>query len=516
VKLFEEAQLNFKKSNFFKAIDLFELSLRKEPLSIEQKILSCESIQKINESLNRPDTKDQLLLLGQSYLGSKHFEKAAKAFESLYKKTGDLYYIERQYLSLIESGLVEEALHFAHMYLEELAARRLTNDIHRFLKENISLLDSKTIALNSLKAMVLSGDRVGLEKEIQAWKLKANSEREELTQAVIDLTSHNTRYWHASDLLLQEIWSHLMQNTCSLLVSKKWLAKFVMDYWLTQDITHEVIEGTVILAKKFSLSILGHELAKFLGDEKLADNFLMSMPREALMGDNFDFAKDLLDENIENEELKIVKNIKFFLSTKNKADALREAYHLEKISPEHPLVRELLPLESSRQKVGSQQIVSDLLSEIGRYTELEHEQYDFEASFISMVKFYADEVILKDHEDMAIGFNLLGMPKVSLAVLARVQKALLSESEKVNFHYIHIETLMKNEDYYKARDLIEDVLGSTPLVPSEKLTFLYLRAEAYFFLGFLSIALSLYREVKGLEHNYRLTEERIGTIEKNQ
>ena len=229
MKLFEQAQLNFKKSNFFKAVELFEKSLKEEPLSVEQKILSCESIQKINESLNREDSYAQLLLLGKSYLDSNGFEKAAHSFHKLYKKTNDPYYLEREFSCLIKGGQVQAALELSSLLFEEFSFQRLSDDILRFVQENSSFLSGKIISLNIVRASVLAGNKGKLEEEICGCIERSYEERRELVQLLIDLTSHNTKYWHSSELIRQIIWNEITQDDASYLVSKKWLVKFTMD-----------------------------------------------------------------------------------------------------------------------------------------------------------------------------------------------------------------------------------------------------------------------------------------------
>ncbi len=516
MKFFEQAQLNFKRSNFFKAIELFELSLREEPLSVEQKIFSCESIQKINISLNRADNRDQLLLLGDSYLDSKNFEKAAAIFRILFDQTAEVYYLEKQFESLVEAGLVEESLKISDEYLFELKHRGLADLILKFLENNNTLLDPEILDRNRLIALVLRGDRSKVNQEVIKWRERPSKERLELAQHLIDLTLHNTKFWHGADHLLQFLWNEVIAAANSLMVTKKWLSKLVMDYWLTNGISQELIEETLQLAKKNELSVLGHELAKFLGQTSLADDFLMMMPREAMAGGEFDFANDLLNQSSEDEVSKLENNIKLLLSTKNKSEALKQAYELEKIDPKHSLVRKLLTNDDKVKSKDDQEVLSQLLSEIGKYGKKEEEGPDLEQKISTLVQFYSAQIIQESYEDMVIGFNLLELPSVSLQVLRRVDIKGLDKRDEINFYYLKAETLLKQGDFYRTRDLVEDILYSEPLLKNEKTTFRYLRGEAYYRMGNLSVALSQFKEIKVVEENYRLTEERILKIEKDK
>ena len=179
-------------------------------------------------------------------------------------------------------------------------------------------------------------------------------------------------------------------------------------------------------------------------------------------------------------------------------------------------MKELLSKSSSSRKRDGEDVVNELLSEIGLYSQLEQESFSYQESFISMIKFYSRDSIQKDFEDMVIGFNLLNLTKVSIELFKRVDVESLNEKEAINYYYLKIETLLKAGEYYRARDLSEDILFSRPLVNEEQTTFSYLRAESYYFLNQFKIAKALFQEIREREDNYRLTEERITEIEKDK
>ncbi|MCR9205611.1 MAG: hypothetical protein NXH75_13590, partial [Halobacteriovoraceae bacterium] len=122
----------------------------------------------------------------------------------------------------------------------------------------------------------------------------------------------------------------------------------------------------------------------------------------------------------------------------------------------------------------------------------------------------------ENFEDMIIGFNLLNLYRVSIEIAKKVDTKKLNERELVNYNYLLVETHFLNGDFYKMRDVCEDTLAGLPLIQEEKITFLYLRAEAYYFLGFHKHSLAIYKSLARLHPNYRLTEQRISKIEADQ
>jgi len=75
------------------------------------------------------------------------------------------------------------------------------------------------------------------------------------------------------------------------------------------------------------------------------------------------------------------------------------------------------------------------------------------------------------------------------------------------------QALMNRSEYFKAIDLIDEVLQDEPLYGEEQLAFLYVKAEAYLKLKKTKMAKELYVAIKKLNPHYRLVGERLKSLE---
>lgn len=516
MKYFEQAQENLKRSNFYKALELFEISLKEDALSKELKIFCCEKIERINEILQKDSTQDLLTFLADNYFELGHFEKAQEFYGKLFYETKRPTFLKKQFLALLSDGNIAIAQELAKQYLDALLKSRLSDEIINFLNENERIFKEQDMALWRLRAAFLSGNIGQFEIEIKSWKELNENDQRELFQMAMDLTGHNAKYWHSSKLILESFWQALCQNDVPYLLSRKRVIKLVLDYWLIFNKNHDLIESSVQIAKKYKLPIIGHELSKFVGDSDLIDYFLNRMPRDAFTKDSYDLGADLFDEKDRDHIKKIERDIKFLIKSGNNAEALKLTYELEKQDPQNPIIQKVLGDRKAKGFTNNEKKIEDLLNEIDRYVPEREAEDDYESSFISVVKHYDTEFVGENYEDIIIGFNLINLPKVALEVVKKVIVEDLSERDLVNLKYLEIETLLKDEQFFSARDSVEDVLSHIPLIPEERLSMTYLRAEAYYCMNKWDYALKLFTDIFHKNPSYRLTSERIKVIERNK
>lgn len=515
MKYFEQAKENLKRSNFYKALELFELSLKEDALSEELKVFCCEKIERINEIVGKDTTVETLLFLAQHYFDLKVFNKAESFYEKLFSETKNVNFLKRRFESLLAGGDVAVALSTARVYLDELIKRRLSNEILAFIAENTSRFDKYEQCDWNLRAHFLSGNREGLCEVLKDSSLLATDYQFELFQTAYDLTSHDARYWHASEKLMELLWKKLNEEEKKFILSKKSLIKLILDFWLSSVINQDILRETLNISEKYSLPILAHEIAKYVGDEALVDKYLMQMPRNALNADSFDFGEDLFDGEETDNLKKIERDINFLIGSGKNAEALKLAYRLEKIDPSHELVKSLIRVDEKSQGLGSEDKYQSLIKEIEHYSSSFVTEEESTNQFVGLVKHYDDDFLQENYEDMIIGFNLLNLPSVALEIIKKVDSEKLSERELVNLHYLKIETLILNKEFYEARDLSEDVLTEVPLVKEERLSFQYLRAECYWQLQKYGVAKKLFADIQSRNPGYRLTSQRLSLIEKN-
>lgn len=515
MKFFEQAQENFRRSNFFKSLELFELSLKNEPLSREMKLQCCEKIEKINEILERP-TDDQLLeFLAVNYFELENFQKAFSFYEKLFEDTRDEKFLRLQYTSLKNSGDVSRSIEIARDYLSFLTSSKLPNSALGFLNELLDSLKPEEVSLWKLRIFIISGDIKSLVEDVKKWKTYKSSIRKDLAELLFELTNHNSKYWHSSKELTKCMWEFLKDNEFTLVTPRKRIIKLMLDYWLIQQKDPDLLTDTLNLSEKYNCTVVGHEIAKYSGDTEKIDYFIDLMPREAFMEDSFDFGDDLFGESEIDAAKKIERDIQFLVKSGRKAEAIKLAFELERLDPDNPLVQEVIERDSTSGSSSDSKKISELFHELQKYTSLREEIVDPYSEYLSLVKHYEDDYIQENYEDMIVGFNLLNLFPVSLEIAKKVDKSQMNERESVNFNYLLIETHFLNGDYYKMRDICEDTLAELPLVKEERVAFLYLRAEAYYFLGFKEHSLAIYKSLAKLHPNYRLTEQRIRTIEAN-
>lgn len=479
------------------------------------KLQCCEKIEKINEILERPTDESTLEFLASNYFELENFQKAYDFYHKLFSETKDDKFLKLQYISLKNSGDVSKSVELARDYLSFLIKSKLPDSGLSFLNELLSFLKPEEVSFWKLRIFVISGNASELVKDVSNWKNYSAETRKELGELLFDLTNHNSKFWHNSKELTSAMWELLKDKEFHIITPKKRIVKLMIDFWLTQKKEHDLLTDTMELAEKYNLSVIGHEIAKYSGDTDKIDYFIDLMPREAFMDESYDFGDDLFDSSETDKAKAIERDIQFLVKSGRKAEAIKLAFELEKLDPANPLISQIIDKEPLGGRADAKK-VSNLFQELQRYTTLHEEEKNPVSEYVSLVKHYDDDYIQENYEDMMIGFNLLNLYPVSLAIAKRVKTTDLTQRDLVNFNYLLVETHFLNGDYYKMRDLSEDTLAELPLLPDEKVAFLYLRGEAYFFLENFSHSLAIFKSLAKLHPNYRLTEQRIRSIETNQ
>ena len=129
-----------------------------------------------------------------------------------------------------------------------------------------------------------------------------------------------------------------------------------------------------------------------------------------------------------------------------------------------------------------------------------------------------DDVLKKLFFDLVIMLNSMEMYEVSLKLIERAMHDNLVNQEdekKIDLEYWKITTLMDMNEYHKAVIQIDEVLNRLPLLDSEKICFMYLKAESLSHLDFRQ-ALKIYHLIKKASPNYRQVRKRILDLEQNQ
>ena len=153
------------------------------------------------------------------------------------------------------------------------------------------------------------------------------------------------------------------------------------------------------------------------------------------------------------------------------------------------------------------QVAMDLLS--GAIKPNQEEQ----RRVLNSLKFISDEELIAKGQEMIVAFELLGMEQVVFSLCEKMVSLLSDIKQKASVYYVWAQALSNLGEYYKALDLIEDVVQAQPLYGDELLAFIYLKAEAYLKLKKIKLAKELYLKIKKENPHYRLVGERLKAIE---
>ncbi len=129
-----------------------------------------------------------------------------------------------------------------------------------------------------------------------------------------------------------------------------------------------------------------------------------------------------------------------------------------------------------------------------------------------------DQLIFKSYNDLVVCFLTMEFYEVANSILDRIEKNInaFTIEEKINHEYLRINLLLLEKKYWEALARGENLLITYPLMPEEEKCFLYLNAEAKFFMGRKQEAKEIYLRVKKTSPNYRLVENRLLEIEINK
>jgi tetratricopeptide (TPR) repeat protein len=153
------------------------------------------------------------------------------------------------------------------------------------------------------------------------------------------------------------------------------------------------------------------------------------------------------------------------------------------------------------------QIAMDLLS------GLKEPNIEDQNRVINSLKFISEEELKIKGSEMIVAFELLGMEQVVIVLCEKVLKIQTEPKARASSYYIWVQSLCNLGEYYKAIELINEVLDNEPVFGDELIAFIYLKAEAFLKLKKNKNAKELYIQIQKTHQNYRLVKERLKTIE---
>lgn len=204
----------------------------------------------------------------------------------------------------------------------------------------------------------------------------------------------------------------------------------------------------------------------------------------------------LMDKAHDKKRNEVVKKFEQILTAK-------------KVKTKKRALVETMAVTSTREKLymDYDQVAMELLS--GEKEPNDEEQ----RRVLNSLKFIPEEELKHRGKDMIIAFELLGMEKVVLTLCEQVAKNITDVKELASLYFIWAQALFNSGEYFKAIDLIDELLFKEPLYSEERMAFLYVKAEACLKLKKIQMAKDIFSEIKKINPHYRLVNERLKTIE---
>lgn len=153
------------------------------------------------------------------------------------------------------------------------------------------------------------------------------------------------------------------------------------------------------------------------------------------------------------------------------------------------------------------QVAMDLLSGSSEASSEEQRRV------LSSLKFIPENELRQRGKDMIVAFQLLGMDKVVLTLCEQMIQLIEDIKERASLYYIWAQALNNSGDYFKAIDLIDEILSKEPFYEEERIAFLYLKAEACVKVKKIKMAREIYTRIKKINPHYRLVGERLKALE---
>lgn len=509
LSFFEEAKIVFKKNNYLKSAELFESAIKSEGLSLDDQVYAWERIRLIYQNLKKELSLSSLQQLANLYCEAGAYDKAGEVFNELFERTKEAFYLNESYKNSLRNGAIKESKDLARAYIKILIREKRPNDIFEFISENSNKLDHTEIVIWRANGHLLSGNREAFIEEYTKYE-KVDHISDILLQEYIRYSEKKTHYWQSDKVLQKLVFEKLTEDSTHILISKKQVAKLILNTWMEEGINQDLIISTVRICERFGLNVIGTSIAQYMGDSELAERFKRDLD-ESILTQEVDFGADLFEEEEINEEVQIARNIEFLKSVGKEEDIEREVAKLKKINPNHELVSNEVRVSNLR----PEHIYKDLMSELSRYSSSENSE-NLQEKFNALASFYEWEYIQNNYEDMIVGLNLLSLSQVAFDVAERVDIKLLSEEERINLEYLKLETLMQLEKYFSVRDGVDDMINNFPIKGNELLSLLYLRAEALLGLKQLKNAYFAFLEIFKINNNYRLVRQRLKELEKHK
>lgn len=241
-----------------------------------------------------------------------------------------------------------------------------------------------------------------------------------------------------------------------------------------------------------------------------------------------DFGTDLFREENRSgydtgaKKQKLEREIQLLKKAEKNKEADLLIIELSKIDDEHPLVKELNEREigdvasrTLKKRNGVDEVRDKISHEIARFSQKiraeETQSNELSLLYLKNIEYMDEQEFKKNQKDLIMSSFTQGLSKVALSILDDPRSEISKEG--LEYKYFKVIALTNMGQEHEALDTLNEILESMALVPDEKITFLYIKAEVLRSLGKRIEAFKIYREVYKINPHYRLAKYRMSEID---
>jgi hypothetical protein len=135
-----------------------------------------------------------------------------------------------------------------------------------------------------------------------------------------------------------------------------------------------------------------------------------------------------------------------------------------------------------------------------------------ENKIIKSLSLMDEKELLSKGNDLVIAFRLLEMNTVVIYLCEKLLNTEIEIKQRTSLLFIKFQSLIDQQEEYKAIDLIDLTLNELVLIQDETIAFLYLKAMAYFKLQKDKSAELIIKEIKKIKPSFSIVDYRISKI----
>jgi len=550
---FEKAMELLSENKFSEALSALEKQKNMEDPTLQESVLS--NLIKIKSILNKKTAEDKINL-AEIMIQNRKFKEAKTQLVSI--KESELN-SKKKWLYLLykansKSGLIQDALDVAKLYIKELLAIRKYHILEAFLPELVQELGAAKLAERlEIESKIAHGNIGELENRYEL-ALKNFSEGKEIDHELISfinrlLTERGKAFsktalykatrvissfgeglspdtaWDRKKRIINEVFDGVLSAPESP-VFYRILIRYATEA-RRKDLAYNAIE--YMQKNKDKLGLKRGELKRI---EKLSDE-IITWPEDSDKDTNYedlDMGTDLFKEynegsNIFQKIKKLERDIDFLRSTDNEEEVQILLEELRSLDDEHTLVKELNEKktkgEASRlkgKKNSLESVKDSLLEQIQRFiSEPVSDESDrsFERNLSIQITHMDEKLFENNKTDLVVALKEMSLFNAALKCLERNIPEDESIDEKMNYLNLKVQLLRESGRIHEALDVCQETIANYPLTDEEKINFVYMEGELARDMKKNSQAVAAYKWVEMIHPGYRLVRQRLREFEQS-